>query len=82
MNEHGKKYFKSRLVKINKNVFLLQHTKYIQDTCVITNVKAIYAATDKEVIQAKEAPKLYARIPDTIDIQKKRKIYYTTTSFC
>lgn len=54
----------------NRKVFLLQHTNNIQDTCVITNVKATYAATDKEVIQAKEAPNLYASIPETNDIWK------------
>ena len=33
-------------------------------------VKAIYAPTEREVIQAKGAPNLYASIPDTIDIWK------------
>lgn len=40
------------------------------DTCVTDNVKMIYAATDSEVIHAKGAPNLYARIPDTMDIWK------------
>ena len=39
-------------------------------TCVTVNVKAIYAPTEREVIQAKGAPNLYASIPDTIDIWK------------
>lgn len=37
-------------------------------TCVTINVKATYAATDRDVIHAKDVPYLYARIPDTIDI--------------
>ena len=42
-------------------------------TCVTIRVKAIYAATESEVIQAKVAPKLYARIPDTIAIWKNNR---------
>jgi hypothetical protein len=41
-----------------------------RNTCVTDNVKMTYAATDREVIHAKGAPNLYARIPDTIDIWK------------
>lgn len=39
-------------------------------TCVTANVKMIYDPTEREVIQAKAAPNLYASIPDTIDIWK------------
>lgn len=41
-------------------------SRYI--TLVTDNVKATYAATEREVIQAKGAPNLYAKMPDTIDI--------------
>lgn len=40
------------------------------NTCVTIRVKATYAATETEVIQAKVAPNLYARIPDTMAICK------------
>lgn len=42
-------------------------------TCVTIRVKATYAATESEVIQAKLAPNLYARIPETIAIWKKKR---------
>lgn len=46
---------------------------YLNDTCVTIRVKATYAATEREVIQAKVAPNLYASMPDTIAILKKNK---------
>ena len=42
----------------------------MNSTCVTAKVKAIYAPTEREVIQAKAAPNLYASIPDTIAIWK------------